>query len=240
MLVAAIAIVGIAVLWWTSPSAKKARQKARENRAWSVYAKHLRDASLLPMPTNPLVPVAGDWVLMGYNKTRMMSSRSEKLTGLSAIPHAIHANRKNYPKGVSAMFDTLIQLVGDPDEEVAVTAALQLHGLGDYKSVAIKRLGEFLKRLPPQDKYPRYEYYPLTFVNLSGGLLEAMASAKDHRLDDAIYTTWTMQSELEDQLAHRIEYAEYLERAGRQLPEEYWANRAERGLQFARELLRDR
>ncbi len=186
----------------------------------------------------PLIPIPGNWVLMGADKVRMLTNRETQLQMLDGFGGAILGNRRIDPAGVAAMFDTLIQLVGDSDEEVGVMAAFELYALGDYNGVALTRLRLSLKESAKSVELKYAEYYQVLLR--TGKILNVLEAAKDHRLDDVIYEAWQSQKEREFQLPSRMEYAEYLEKAGKQLPEEYWARWGERGLQFARELLRDR
>ena len=238
ILVAFVVLIARQRITWRAKHEMEAVPAATNGPATAGAEPSPAAGAIVPGTNGPLIPIPGNWVLIGTDKARMLTNRETQFLMLDGFRRAILGNRRIDPVGVAAMFDTLIQLVGDSDEDVALAAAFELYALGDYNGIALRRLRVGLKDSAKSVELKYKDYYLVLLQ--TGKILKVLEETKDHRLDDVIYEAWQSQKEQEFQLPSRMEYAEYLERAGKQLPEEYWARWGERGLQFARELLRDR
>ncbi len=149
----------------------------------------------------------------------------KKETAVDVLPTWIRqALAANKTEMAARYLWTLIQLSEDKEPAVATKGVLAIYRLGDYNGAAANRMRDWIQS-GAAFRYSDSTTGSSASKDVRAQVLEELELNNDRSLDQSIYDTWLRNKVTEGKEVATVDYAYYLEKHGRELPEEYWMQR---------------
>lgn len=121
---------------------------------------------------------------------------------------------------------SLQTLANDADPATSSEAVLEIYRLGDIDGFAHERMAAWIKDgwdyKTGDSSFGQSEY-----MDIRARVLRELSLTKDSSLDDLIFEVWVKEQTTEKADHWSVDYAYYLQKHGRKLPDEYWVRRLE-------------
>jgi len=118
---------------------------------------------------------------------------------------------------------SFMQFLNDAAPEISTAATIGLYRMGDFKDAARHQMRKWI------ENGFEYSYSDATAVgeakDIRAQVLEELQLNNDRGLDQFIYDNWLRNQATEGKELAAVDYAYYLQKRGRDLPGEYWAQR---------------